>query len=303
MSFALAMIAGFITVAVPLVFTAWLWKGKYTSRADWLLRVLAAASVIVFFTLAGAWAYSSVWLRYGVKALFIYAAVKTFPRLEDRKIFGKRDSHGKVRYNGRIAFLAVFLILDFLVIKGRFHKGEAVELSFPLRDGRFLVVQGGASPITNFFHNSDPSQKYALDIVKVGALGNRANGFFPDALSSYKVFGEYVYSPCSGAVAGALDGLPDNRPGEADEKNTAGNHIVLDCGETRVLLAHLMRESITVKAGQFVKVNTVMGRVGNSGNTAEPHLHIQAWKIEKADSPVAMKFNGEFLVKNRTVRN
>lgn len=297
------MIAGFLTVAVPLVFTAWLWKGKYTSRADWLVRVLAAASVIVFFVLAGAWALSSVWLRYGVKALFVYAAIKTFPRLEDRKIFGKRDSLGKVSYNGRIFLLAVFLVLDFLVIKGRFHKGETIELGFPLNDGRFLVVQGGASPITNFFHNSDPSQKFALDIVKLNAVGNRANGLFPGELSRYKAFGEVVYSPCSGVIAGAADGLIDNRPREADAKNPAGNHIVLDCGETRVLLAHLMNGSVTVKAGQFVKVNTVMGRVGNSGNSAEPHLHMQAWKIEKADSPVAMTFNGEFLFMNRTVKN
>ncbi len=303
MFLALSVIVTFLTIAVPLLFTAWLWKGKYKSRVDWLLRVLVSVAVIVFFLLGGTWAFVSIWLKYAVKALFIFAAIKTFPRLEDRKIFGKRDSKGKVSYTGRIAVLAVFLFLDFLVIKGGFYKGETIDLSFPLRDGRFLIAQGGASPITNYFHNSDPSQKFALDIVKLNSLGNRANGFFPDELSRYKAFGEVVYSPCNGVVAGAADGLPDNPPRAADRKNPAGNHIVLDCGETRVLLAHLMNGSITVKAGQFMKVNTVMARVGNSGDTTEPHLHIHAWKIDKADKAVAIRFNGEVPVMNETIKN
>ncbi len=299
----LAVIVTFLTIAVPLFATAWLLKGKYKSRIDWLLRVLVSTSLVVFFSLAGTWAFLSVWLKYAVKAFFVYAVIKTFPRLEDRKIFGKRDNKGKVSYNGRIAVLAVLLILDFLVIKGRFLKAEASDLSFPLRDGRFLVVQGGASPITNIFHNSDPSQKFALDIVKLNALGGRANGFFPAELSSYKAFGETLYSPCSGMVAGVLDGLADNSPREADRKNPAGNHVVIDCGQTRVLLAHLMNGSITVKSGQFVKTNQVLGRVGNSGDTAEPHLHIQAWKVEKAEEAVPLTFGGKFLVMNSTFKN
>jgi len=298
-----AVILTFLTIAVPLLATAWLLKGKYKSRIDWLLRVLVSTSLVVFFSLAGTWWFLSVWLKYGVKIFFVYAVIKTFPRLEDRKIFGKRDNKGKVSYNGRLAVLAVFLLLDFLVVKGRFPGGEAAQLSFPLRDGRFLVVQGGASPITNVFHNSDPSQRYALDIVKLNAVGNRANGFFPGELSRYKTFGEVVYSPCSGVIAGVSDALEDNRPREADRKNPAGNHVVIDCGKARVLLAHLMKGSITVKAGQFVKANQVLGRVGNSGDTAEPHLHIQAWEVEKADKAVPLTFGGKFLMMNSTYRN
>lgn len=298
-----AVIVTFLTVAVPLLATAWLLKGKFKSRIDWLLRVFVSTALVVFFLLAGTWVFLSVWLKYVVKAFFIYAVIKTFPRLEDRKIFGKRDNKGKVSYNGRLAMLVIFLALDFFVIKGRFFKGDTAELSFPLKDGRFLVAQGGASPITNIFHNSDPSQRFALDIVKLNALGNRANGFFPGELASYKAFGEVVYSPCSGVIAGMADGLPDNKPRQADRKNPAGNHIVIDCGKSRVLLAHLLNGSITVKAGQFVKGSQVIARVGNSGNTSEPHLHIQAWEIDKPERALPLTFSGEFLVMNSTLRN
>src|SRR4030067_773978 len=183
MFLSLAVFLTFLPVSVPLLATAWLWKGKYKSRIDWLLRVFVSTAVVVFFLLAGTWVFLSVWLKYGVMALFVFAVIKTFPRLEDRKIFGKRDSKGKVSYNGRIAVLVIFLALDFFVIKGRSFKGETIDLNFPLRDGRFLVIQGGASPITNIFHNGDPSQKFALDIVKLNAPGNSADGLFPDALS------------------------------------------------------------------------------------------------------------------------
>lgn len=299
----LAVIMLFLTIAVPLGATAWLWKGKYKSRVDWLLRVFTASAIVVFFLLVGAWAVLGIWLKYVIKALFIFAAIKKFPRLEDRKIFGKRDSLGKVNYNLRVGVLAVFIVLDFFTIKGRFLKGEAIDLQFPLREGKYLVVQGGASPITNIFHNSDPSQRYALDIVKLNTMGSRASGLFPGELSSYKAFGEVVFSPCNGTVAGASDGLADNPPRDVDRKNPAGNHIVLDCGQTRLLLAHLMSGSINVKAGQFVKKNQVIGRVGNSGNSAEPHLHIQAWKIEKESEAVPLTFSGEFLVMNSTFSN
>lgn len=299
----LAVIMIFLTLAIPLLATAWLWKRKYKSRVDWLLRVLTSTAAIVFFLLAGTWAFLSIWLKYVIKALFIFVAIKTFPRLEDRKIFGKRDSLGKVNYNLRFAVFAVFLILNFFVLKGRYFKGEATDLKFPLRGGQFLVMQGGASPITNIFHNSDPSQRYALDIVKLNAIGSRANGIFPGELTRYKAFGESVYSPCNGVIAGVADGLPDNQPRIIDSKNPAGNHVVIDCGTSRILLAHLMNGSITVKAGQFVKDNQILARVGNSGNTAEPHLHIQAWKIEKESEAVPLTFNGEFLVMNSTIRN
>lgn len=303
MYLAFAVITTLVTLAAPLAATLWLWKGEYKSRTDWVLRALTAAAVVVFFSQAGLWALIGVWLKYAVKAIFVFAAIKTFPRLEDRKIFGRRDSRGKVSYNLRLVVLAAFLVLDFLVMRGRFVKTETADLRFPLRDGRFLVIQGGANTLTNPFHGADPSQRYALDIVKLNAFGMRANGLFPAELARYKAFGEVVYSPCNGTVAGTSDGLPDNPPRIADARNPAGNHLVVDCGKTRVLLAHLMNGSIVVKAGQFVRASQVLARVGNSGNTAEPHLHIQAWKIDNETEAVPLTFGGEFLVMNSTVRN
>ena len=52
--------------------------------------------------------------------------------------------------------------------------------------------------------------------------------------------------------------------------------MVLQIGPQRyVLLAHLQQGSLAVTAGQQVRRGEPLARVGNSGNTSEPHLHLQ----------------------------
>ena len=53
-----------------------------------------------------------------------------------------------------------------------------------------------------------------------------------------------------------------------------------------VLLAHLQRGSVQVQPGQPVSVGDPVARCGNSGNSTEPHLHLQvsdstAWTSAK----------------------
>lgn len=43
-----------------------------------------------------------------------------------------------------------------------------------------------------------------------------------------------------------------------------------------MLLAHMKKGSLVVKEDIPVKTGDLIGQVGNSGNTSEPHLHIHA---------------------------
>ena len=63
-------------------------------------------------------------------------------------------------------------------------------------------------------------------------------------------------------------------------------------------MAHMMQGSMVVAPGEMVSVGQVLGKVGNSGNTLEPHLHIGASKGENA---IALRFNGRFLTLNSVV--
>ena len=160
--------------------------------------------------------------------------------------------------------------------------------------------------MTNPFHHWFPFDNYGLDLVMVNALGNRARGIVPARLSDYVSYDVAVHSPCTGIVEEAVNDLPDNSPGSTDPAHLSGNHLLLRCGALRVLLAHFRRGSLAVTQGDSVRAGQLVARIGNSGNTNEPHLHISA----VADSPepwqqatgVPITFDGRFLSINQIVR-
>jgi murein DD-endopeptidase MepM/ murein hydrolase activator NlpD len=46
--------------------------------------------------------------------------------------------------------------------------------------------------------------------------------------------------------------------------------------QTRLFLCHLTEGSVAVTEGQPVSAGDVLGLVGNSGRSTEPHLHLHA---------------------------
>jgi murein DD-endopeptidase MepM/ murein hydrolase activator NlpD len=70
------------------------------------------------------------------------------------------------------------------------------------------------------------------------------------------------------------DSLPDQQPGSMDPAHPVGNGVIVDHGNGEFsLLAHMQPGSLRVKVGDAVDANAVLGLVGNSGNTTEPHIH------------------------------
>lgn len=139
--------------------------------------------------------------------------------------------------------------------------------------------------------------------MKLNVLGARANGFSPRSLTDYAIFGETLYSPCDGTISTLVNDLPNLVPGEKDRKNPAGNYILLWCKGADILMAHLLKDSITSQVGSLVRSGDAIAKVGNSGNTGEPHLHIHARKANTGKSSldgegVPISFDGKFLVRN-----
>ncbi|MBD2463427.1 M23 family metallopeptidase [Oscillatoria sp. FACHB-1407] len=166
----------------------------------------------------------------------------------------------------------------------------------------YYVAHGGNSPAINY-HNVNPTQQYALDVVKLNALGTRANGLYPRSLTNYAIWGEPLYSPCNGTIRETRNDLPDLIPPQTDSQNPAGNHILIQCRGADILMAHLQRGSLMVQTGETVKVGQAIAKVGNSGNTSEPHLHIHARRENTGPSllegeGIPITFDGRFLVRN-----
>jgi hypothetical protein len=100
-----------------------------------------------------------------------------------------------------------------------------------------------------------------------------------------------VVAVMDGTVVAASDGAPDREyicmsrdlprqllfgPKVAlPFSNLGGNYVVLKCGDSYPLYAHLRNGSVRVKPGDTVRSGDPLGAVGNSGSSIQPHLHFQ----------------------------
>lgn len=172
--------------------------------------------------------------------------------------------------------------------------GDVIELAFPFT-GRWLTQNSPADRVpshgTELFGTS-----HAIDFVPVGADGRstprriRLVGTEPP--ESFVGFGRPILSPVAGVVVAVYDGEADHvahrapltsiayaitQPSRirAGAAAIAGNHVAIGVGAGIVLLAHLRAGSVRVRVGQHVAVGEQLGECGNSGNSTEPHVHVQ----------------------------
>lgn len=307
----------FVTqLLLPVVLIVSLWRGdspgKLPSKVSWLAGVLGSGAFISYFLLTGRWDWISYYLRAALLVAFLCALYVSFRRTfgGDEKVPWWRSPGSLRGWSSLVAnaFLALFFgWITVLAAQGfGYDNLRAAELSFPLKGGVSYVAQGGNSPLLNY-HNVVPAQRFALDVVELNPAGTRVVGIYPSDPSRYAVFGEEIHSPCAGEVTEAVDGRADLSPPEADRENLAGNHVVVRCAEedVDVELAHLKEGSVAAKQGERVEEGGLLGRVGNSGNTSEPHLHIHAVRSGSGSTSegegVPILFDGRFPVRNGLV--
>ncbi len=188
-----------------------------------------------------------------------------------------------------------------------------LDLAYPFT-GRWLVQNSPANRVpshgTRLFATA-----YAIDFVPVDEAGRTApitigSLIAPEPPDRFPGFGRPILAPVDGVVIATHDSDPDHpahrglpsiryaltqrRRAAAGWVTLAGNHVLIDSRGTIVALCHLRQGSVTVRPGQQVQIGDVLGGCGNSGNSTEPHLHVQAIDnrdIEHAGA-VRLTFNG-----------
>jgi len=200
---------------------------------------------------------------------------------------GARDTL-RVRVHGNVSGHAA----EFpgsIPIKSEFSKNKYI---FPLRGIWF--AGWGASFHTG--HRWGAPEEFALDIAKLGGDGltHRGDG---TKFEDYYAYGAEVLTASDGRVIKAANDQPEDpsamqRPGETQEAYFArlqkeqgerlakgltaitGNYVMIDHGKNEYsLYAHLQPGSVRVHVGDQVKAGKVIGKLGSSGNSTEPHLH------------------------------
>jgi Peptidase family M23 len=304
----LLMVIGSIVVShiiLPCIFLIWLWRGKEYSKLAWLSKLLVVVFYCSYIFLVGRWDWLSYYLRFVLIVLLFLSVFKSYVEVKFLAFYPTKSFKPYLSLCVNFLVLIVFAFFNILALQGYFFADNSVQLSFPLHNGTYYVGHGGNNPVINY-HNTSRAQKYALDVVKLNFFGTRATGIYPKELTKYEIFGDTLYSPCNGTVKTVQDRLPDLIPPEMDQKNLAGNYILIKCKNAEVLIAHILNGSITVKIGEIVKIDQSIAKVGNSGNTNEPHLHIHALKINSGTSilngkGIPIVFEGRFLVRNSLI--
>lgn len=146
-----------------------------------------------------------------------------------------------------------------------------VPFRLPL-DGPLTVAWGGPTLAVNY-HVVLPDQRWAYDLlVTQNGRSFRTTGA---RVEDYYAYGRQVLSPASGVVLATRDTEPDEPIGHWRFRRATGNHVILQVAPGEFLfIAHLQPRSIAVAVGEHVRAGQLLGRVGNSGNTSEPHVHV-----------------------------
>ena len=153
-------------------------------------------------------------------------------------------------------------------------------------------------------------QRFAIDFVQLGADGRTYRGD-PNRNASYLAYDTPIMAVAAGTIAATLDGVPENTPQspkmavELNLSNVGGNFIAEKIGAGRyVMYAHLKPGSLKVKPGDKVAAGQIIARLGNSGNSTEPHLHLQVCDAPSfaASSGIPYEFDSFKLEKYRIDR-
>jgi murein DD-endopeptidase MepM/ murein hydrolase activator NlpD len=123
------------------------------------------------------------------------------------------------------------------------------------------------------------AQRYAIDWLQLYDDGKTWRGD-PLKNDSYRCYGAHALAVADGVVTETHDGIPENVPGATSRavpitpETLGGNFVLLDIGQGAfAYYGHLQPGSLRVKKGDTVHRGQVIGLVGNTGNSTEPHLH------------------------------
>lgn len=195
-----------------------------------------------------------------------------------------------------------------------------LDLAYPFR-GRWLVQNSPANRVPS--HGTTRfASAYAIDFVPVDERGrsarlSMASIMRPEPPERFPGFGRPLTAPARGVVVAVHDGEPDHeafrgipsilyaltqqRRAANGWTGLGGNHVIIEVKAGQlVALCHLRHGSTRVSVGQPVAMGDVIGQCGNSGNSTEPHVHVQGMDAIdlRYSRAIPISFQGE-LPRNR----
>ena len=193
-----------------------------------------------------------------------------------------------------LGLVLILLGLAAVFVPGGDRTDEPRAVRSPVQ-GRWLAMNSPATKVPSHGIRAY-GQSHAVDLVfdpedlPRPEFGSGA-GMRPP--SDFPAYGQPVFAPVSGRVVAVRANARDHRSRSrwwavlymlvegmireiGGARHIVGNHVVIDTGEGCYgLVAHLQQHSAAVGVGDDVLAGQHVGRCGNSGNSSEPHVHVQ----------------------------
>ena len=192
---------------------------------------------------------------------------------------------------GLLAYLGT---LSLFLIRPPRSERPPVDLAPPVR-GRWVALNSPGSAVPSHGVKAY-GQAYAVDLLQPAEDAPSRMGWSLRTRTpeSYRSFGAPVFAMADGIVVAASDWRRDHRArdtwpsvlwmmtfeGLVREVGGVGwimgNHVIVQHDDgTFAAYGHLRRGSLAVAPGDRVVAGQLLAAVGNTGNTSEPHLHVQ----------------------------
>ncbi len=160
---------------------------------------------------------------------------------------------------------------------------RALTIQSPLRGLGWAAINGCCTP--NAHRNVRVAagtrigtpETFAIDFVRVD--NNRFYEGDGKDNAQYPYFSAPVYAVAAGTVVSRHDGMEESIPFQPPTtlhkpEDFGGNYVLIRQADgVYAFYAHLQKGSVAVAVGQRVAAGAVIGRLGNSGNSTNPHLH------------------------------
>ncbi len=290
-----------------------LWFMRPSSKLVAYLFLLDYAAANFFFMMTVNWSIINYYIRF-LPILFLILLIFRQARTTDgAPFFPKKGQTGVPAMIAAIVVVLAIGYVDYRVLKTfdyqSYYKEDAILVYYPLRDGMYVVTNGGngynglgmSNMINGMFgppSGSSPEQGYGVDMMKLDIGGGISEGILPSDYRKYYGFNDHVYSPCRGKVFYVEDGHPNVQVGA--QTTMMGNYVILSCFEWYVTLSGFTPGSFFVKAGDDINLAQLIGYMGNSAMPSVPHLRMYVTRDHPDESgvPVPILFELDYSARN-----